>query len=235
VETPGGDTNATGVLQPTNAYETTMNNASADDPVSVVTGTTRPAGDETVTAVSDGNAGGYGYFMIPALLTREIVTVGEKITDEEAAGYFAEDGGHLTASLWASGVPTENLHISEKGYCHVCYAGVEGEKLEVRENFRDYLVYNGSSLVAIVTLSKENGHLYSTPSLGAAWLDDYSAFLNSHRGEELVYVYAGFAEIILTPSGGMYAPVPSIVPEWYMQGIEDPYHVFYHPGDVYVP
>ena len=232
----GGEANATGSAVPgTNAYETTLNAESAEDPISVVTGTTRPAGDETITAVSEGSAGGYGYFFIPALMTREIVTVGEKITDEEAAAYFAEDGGHLIASLSASGVPTENLRISDKGYCHVCYGGVEGEKLEVRENFRDYLVYNGDSLVAIVTLSKENGKLYGTPSVGAAWFDDYSAFLNSHRGEELVYVYAGFAEIILTPDGGMYAPVPSIVPEWYMQGIEDPYRVFYHPGDVYVP
>ena len=232
----GGEANATGSAVPgTNAYETTLNAESAEDPISVVTGTTRPAGDETLTAVSEGSVGGYGYFFIPALLTREIVTVGEKITDEEAAAYFAEDQGHLIASLTASGVSTENLRISDTGYCHVCYAGVEGEKLEVRENFRDYLVYNGSSLVAIVTLSKENGALYSTPSFGAAWFDDYNAFLQQHRGEELVYVYAGFAEIILTPSGGMYAPVPSIVPEWYMQGIEDPYHVFYHPGDVYVP
>lgn len=232
---PGGDTNVTGGnLQNAPEYETTANAASEDGPISVVTGTTQPSQDETGTSVPNGGDG-YGYFCIPALLTREIVTVGEKITDEEAAAYFADDRGHLIASLSSSGVPTENLRVSDKGYCHVCYAGVEGEKLEVRENFRDYLVYNGDSLVAIVTLSKENGTLYSTPSFGAAWFDDYNAFLNGHRGEELVYVYAGFAEIILTPDGGMYAPLPAIVPEWYMQGIEDPYHVFYHPGDVYVP
>ena len=165
----------------------------------------------------------------------EIVTTGEKITDEEAAAYFAERKGSLAQSLGASGVAADNIRISEKGYCHVCYSGVEGERLEVRENFRDYLVCNGETLIAIVTLYKENGKFYDTPSFGAPWFGDYAAFLRQHRGEELVYVYAGSAEIILTPDGGMYSPLAGIIPAYYMEGIKDPYHVFYHPGDVYVP
>lgn len=205
--------------------------------------TTAPAVlPETSDAPEGGNFGGpsgggeTGYFAIPLVpFNREIVTVGEKITDEEAAAYFAERKGSIAQSLSASGVAADNIRISEKGYCHVCYSGVEGERLEVRENFRDYLVYNGETLVAIITLSKENGRLYDTPAFGGPWFADYAAFLRRHRGEELVYVYAGFAEIILTPDGGMYSALSGIIPEYYMEGVQDPYHVFYHPCDVYVP
>ena len=204
--------------------------------------TTVPAVQPGTSDVPDGeNFGGpsggeTGYFNVPVLPQNlEIVTTGEKITDEEAAAYFAERKGSIAQSLGASGVAADNIRISEKGYCHACYSGLEGERLEVRENFRDYLVYNGETLVAIVTLYKENGKFYDTPSFGAPWFSDYAAFLREHRGEELVYVYAGFAEIILLPDGGMYSALSGIVPEYYMEGTEDPYHVFYHPSDVYVP
>ena len=185
----------------------------------------------------DGPVGGMtGYFCIPALpADREIVAVGEKITDEEAAAYFAGHRSSLVSSLSASGVAADDIRISEKGYGHVCYAGLEGERLEARENFRDYLVYNGDALVAIVTLYKENGQLYATPAFGAPWFAEYAAFLRAHRGEEIVYVYASGAELILTPDGGMYSALAGIVPEYYLQGVEDPYRLFYHPSAVFVP
>lgn len=192
--------------------------------------------------LSGGSCG--NYFCVPALpfdpvtgerLT-EIITTGEALTDAEAAAYFAQNGAHITTSLAASGVPADNIKISEKGYGHVSYNGVEGERLEWRQNFRDYLVYNGDELVAIVTLVKENGQIYDTPAFGAPWFSTYAQILNEHRGEELVYVYAGFAELILAPDGSAYAPVgPGIQPEIYLEGIDDPYHLFYTPGAVYVP
>ena len=201
-----------------------------------------PTGAQDSTAApdvtdGDGPSGGeIGYYSIPTLpRDREIVAVGEKITDEEAAAYFAQRRGSLAQSLGASGVAADNITISEKGYCHVCYSGSEGEKLEVRENFRDYLVYNGEALVAIVTLYKEDGKLYDTPAFGAAWFADYAAFLRQHAGEALVYVYAGFAELIITPEGGVYSPLPSVRAAAYTAGTEDPYRTFYHPGAVYVP
>lgn len=202
-------------------------------------GTTSPDGGNY-----GGPSGGVGYFAVPALpfdpttgerLT-EIVTTGEPLTDEEAAAYFAQNGAHLTTSLAASGVPTDKLRISEKGYGHVSYSGVEGERLEWRQNFRDYLVYNGDELVAIVTLVKENGQIYDTPAFGAPWFSTYAQILNEHRGEELVYVYAGIAELILAPDGSAYAPIgPGVRPEIYLEGVDDPYHLFYTPGAVYVP
>ena len=212
-------------------------------PADGVPTTAAAAPPEPAAAEDGGNFGGtnksggnVGYFNIPVLpQDRTLVTTGERITDEEAAAYFAERKSSLAQSLAASGVPASDLRFSEKGYCHVCYSGLEGERLEVRENFRDYLVYNGGSLIAIVTLYKEDGKLFDTPAFGAAWFSDYNAFLQKHRGEALVYVYAGSAEIVLTPDGGMYSALAGIVPEYYMEGIADPYRVFYHPSDVYVP
>ena len=209
---------------------------------SLVAGTTAPA-PEGPLQPDDGSYGGdtaeggaKKYFCVPILpKNREIVTAGEAITEEEAAAYFAEHKTSLASALAASGVAADDLRVSPRGYGHVGYTGAEGERLTVRQNFRDYLVYNGDTLVAIVTLVKENGQIYGTPSFGAAWFADYGDFLNGHRGEELVYVYAGSAEIILTPDGGMYSTLSGIVPEIYLEGVADPYRLFYHPGDVYVP
>ena len=186
--------------------------------------------------VDEGIRSGGMYFNIPVLPeNREIAVVGERITDGEAAAYFAENSAAIKNALSASGVPTDSMRIAEKGYSHVCYTGAQGERLEARVNFRDYPVYNGETLTAIVTLYKENGAICNTPAFGTAWFADYGAFLAAHRGEELVYVYAGNAEIVLLPDGGMYSPLSGIVPEYYMAGTDDPYALFYCPDAVYVP
>ena len=210
-------------------------NASEGSPVP----STKAGGSSTVPQPENSDEGiqsGGMYFNIPVLPeNREIAVVGERITDGEAAAYFAENGAAIKNALSASGVPTDSIRIAEKGYSHVCYTGEAGERLEARVNFRDYPVYNGETLTAIVTLYKENGTIYNTPACGAAWFADYGAFLAAHRGEELVYVYAGNAEIVLLPDGGMYSPLSGIVPEYYMAGTDDPYALFYCPDAVYVP
>lgn len=210
-------------------------NASEGSPVPSTKAGVSSAAPQPETVDEGGQSGGM-YLFIPALPeNREIAVVGERITDGEAAAYFAENSAAIKNALSASGVPTDSMRIAEKGYSHVCYTGAQGERLEARVNFRDYPVYNGETLTAIVTLYKENGTIYNTPAFGAAWFADYGAFLAAHRGEELVYVYAGNAEIVLLPDGGMYSPISGIVPEYYMAGTDDPYALFYCPDAVYVP
>ncbi|MBQ6019479.1 MAG: hypothetical protein IJL26_04785 [Clostridia bacterium] len=174
---------------------------------------------------------------IPVLpADRTIVETGERITEEEAAAYFAQNLGSLASALSASGVPADSLRVSEKGYSHVCYSGLAGERLEARVNFRDYLVYNGEELVAIVTLYKENGQLYATPAFGAAWFGTYSDFLKRHWREALVYVYAGSLEIILSPDGRVFSAVGAGGDaSRYFEGVDDPYSLFFHPAAVYIP
>lgn len=182
---------------------------------------------------------GSNFFVIWALpKDRTIVTAGEKITDSEAQKYFAQNRESILSSFSESGVSADDLRISEKGYCHVSYTGKGGEKLTVKENFRDYLVYNGENLVAIITLVKENGKISSTPMFGASWISDYGKFLNSHKGEELVFVYSGTTELVITPDNTVYAPLLSpngYDASIYFKGVEDPYETFYHSSDIYVP
>ncbi len=192
--------------------------------------TTSPQED---TTVPDGGVS--GWFCIPALPSdRKIEMTGEAITDEEAQAYFEKNGAGILGSLSASGVDSDSIRISEKGYCHVTYDGEMGKSFEVRQNYRDYLVHNGDKLVAIITLWKEDGEIYNTPSFGAKWFDDYNEYLKNHKDEELVYVYAGWFEIIVAPDNTYYNPM-GLSAERYFEGVENPYEVFYHEAAVYVP
>lgn len=230
---PSGEpaSSAASSVTSSSAHEDTSSTAAPPPDRTAVSSAARPDG---------GNYGGESGGMdvrIPALpANREIVEVGEQISDEEAAAYFAQNLGSLASSLSASGVEADSLRVSTKGYSHVCYSGVEGERLEARLNFRDYLVYNGEKLVSIVTLYKEDGKLYSTPAFGAPWFDAYDAFLRDRRGQALVYVYAGFAEIILTPDGQICSPLGGGTDaSRYFEGVDDPYSLFFHPAAMYIP
>ena len=56
---------------------------------------------------------------------------------------------------------------------------------------------------------------------------------DEHRTIDLgIYTDASMEKIFLQD---MYSALSGIIPEYYMAGTEDPYHVFYHPSDVYVP
>ncbi len=183
----------------------------------------------------DGYGGNIGGVRIPALpQDRTIQYTGEAITDEEAAAYFKENTW-LQSALGSSGVDTDGMHYADHGYCHVNYDGIEGKSLEVRRNFRDYLVWNEKGdLIAIVTLTKENGALSDTPAFGGPWFSDYNAFLRQHKGEALVFVYAGWMELVLTPDGGVYNPQGTDVSR-YLAGVENPYEIFRCDEASYTP
>ena len=179
-----------------------------------------------------GNVGGW---FIPALPdNKEISITGEAITDEEAMEYFRNNQNGIVGSLSSSGVTSDSVRISETGYCHINYNGEEDKSFEIRQNYRDYLVYNGDNLIAIITLYKENGKIFNTPSFGVRWFDDYNAYLQEHKGENLIYVYAGWLEIIIAPDNKYFNPMGYDVSQ-YLDGIEKPYEVFYHEKASYVP
>ena len=127
------------------------------------------------------------------------------------------------------------MRYADHGYCHVSYDGTEGKPFEMHRNFRDYLVWNSKGeLIAIVTLTKENGALSATPAFGGPWFADYNAFLRRHKGETLVFVYAGWVELVLTPDGGVYNPQGTDVSR-YLEGVENPYAIFQCDAASYVP
>lgn len=181
----------------------------------------------------DDQSGGNGV-NIPALpFDKSFELTGEEITDEEAQQYFKENTVRFVNELTASGVSADNLKIMPKGYCHVMYDGTEGKSFEIRQNFRDYLAYNGDKLVAIITLTKEDGKLSATPAFGGPWFDDFNAALQKYKGQELIFIYAGWMEFVITPDGSYFNPMGMEL------GLEfgdiDKYKTFYHPKAVYVP
>lgn len=153
----------------------------------------------------------------------------EKITEEEARRYLEENSASLIASLSANGVTSNDIKIADRGYSHVNY----GDNA-VNRCFRDYLVYGGDRLIAILTLVKDNGAISATPMFGAPWFDNYDAFLKAHAGEKLLYLYAEFVEIVIAPDNTCTNPMGLDVSE-YFKGIDNPYDWFYNEGAVYIP
>lgn len=187
--------------------------------------------DET-TVVEDGQS---AYFFIPALpATNEIDFVGEELTVGEARAYFAENIVSITSSLAASGVPTDDFHISESGYLHIKYTGAEGEKLTADQSWRDFPAYSGDTLVAIITLTKEDGKLYSSLAFGSPLYGKYDKFLKAHTGEKLIWVYAGPGEIALAPDGDALIPNGSQL-SWFFGGLDDPYSWFFNEDATFIP
>ena len=200
--------------------------------------TTAPPNDNSGGTYGGDGVGGWCIPAVPAVSGAKpgVRITGEKITDAEAKAYFAENTW-IVSALSSSGVPSDNLRFSDKGYCHVSYDGTEGKQLEVRQNFRDYLVYNNGKLVTIVTLTKENGKLSATPAFGGPHFDDFNAFLQKHKGEELLFVYAGWMEIVITPDGECVNPQGYDISKDY--GLNDlgvnPYSYFYCDAATYTP
>ena len=155
------------------------------------------------------------------------------ITDSEAKYYFQTYSAGLQSTLNACGVPVQNMHISEHGYSHVNVDPARNQA-EVRQNFRDYLVYDGDTLIAIVTLYKENDTIYSTPMFGSPAFEGYNEYLQNHKGESLLFLYYGMTEVILAPDGSCYNSMGLDVSSLF-ENIEHPYELYYHPDAVYEP
>lgn len=180
----------------------------------------------------------YGGFFVPlrpAYSASEKLDVsGERLTDEEAGLYLEKNKETIGSSLSSSGVAADNIRFSEKGYYHLNYNGAEGKPLELKENFRDYLVYNGNKLIAIITLIKENGKVTDSIAFGAPWFDSFNKKLIAHKGEKLIFVWAANAEIIIAPDGSYFSSVGNDVSH-YMEGLENPYEFFFTDLAVYIP
>lgn len=203
------------------------------DPTEPTTATPKDGAGSTYGG--DIQSGGWVIPVVPDVTGAKpgVKVVGEKITDAEALAYLQENTW-IGSALAASGVQTEDITYSKAGYCHVSYDGAEGKPLEVRQNFRDYLAYSGGKLIAIITVTKENGKLSATPAFGGPWFGDYDAFLRAHKGEKLLYVYAGWMEIIITPNNQYVNPQGTDVSA-YFAGVENPYEYFYHEAATYTP
>ena len=166
-------------------------------------------------------------------MSHVLITGNSSYIGRAFAAYLRENTW-IGSALAAGGVSADDITYSETGYCHVSYDGTEGKPLEVRESFRDYLAYNDGKLIAIITVTKENGKLSASPAFGGPWFGKYDAFLKGHKGEKLLYVYAGWMEIIITPDNRYVNPQGTDVSA-YFAGVENPYAYFYNEAATYTP
>ena len=129
---------------------------------------------------------------------------GEALSEEEGDAFLREHREALIGQLGAMGVSFKAPRFSENGYGHL---SLSESGAVLKQNWRDYLLYDGEQLKAVYTLMKENGILRALPTWGGDWLPDYAAFLKTHSGEELVYLYLeGGKELILLPDGRAFTP-----------------------------
>ena len=213
-------------------YESAVTSSAAEQPSTTQNCTTS-------AVLSGGNS---DLYVLPEKSAKEqLKRSGEKLTDKQAKAYFKDNLSWLQSALSASGVPAENLRVSDRGYSHVYFENFanSGKRTPpvcaIRQNFRDYPVWNGDELVAIVTLVQENGEIYATPAFGGAWFRDFGAFLNEHKGEKLLFLYfGGQTEFVLTPDGKVRNPQGmELAPDF--GSIAQPYAFFYCDEAVYVP
>jgi hypothetical protein len=156
------------------------------------------------------------------------------LTNEEGYSFLQDNLAEIKTELLAFGATVDDeLHLSANGYSHL-RTGDDGNEMAV--NVRDYLLYRDQELVCIATVVKETENLRYTLMFGAKWFDHYHAILKDHTGEELVYLYVGDVEAILTPDNQVLVPlgidltneiVPEEVPEYY--------HYFKYEQNTYVP
>ena len=161
----------------------------------------------------------------------EIVLTGTPITEEDGNEYIAQHMDLFTSMLSSFGVSTDNLRFSS-GYHHVRYEGVEGESLTIDLSFVDYLIYSNDELVAFLTLYRDinSGEILQTLGYGGPWFPEFDRFLQSHKGEDILFLYAGSLEIVLAPDGTIKNPQGLEEDEVakYFEGLDDPYTYFYH-------
>lgn len=173
-------------------------------------------------------------FCIPLVpFDKSFKLTGETITEEEAEKYLNENKKRIISSLASDRVSVDSIRFSD-GYRYVSYTGAEGESFKINQSNIDYLVYNGDKLVAIVTLMKYNGELSDSIAYGARWFEGYNKFLQSHKDEKLVNVWALNCHIIVAPDNTCFNPMGVDV-SGYVEGIENPYELFYHEYAIYVP
>ena len=121
------------------------------------------------------------------------------LTDEEGYVYLRENEASIKNSLTASGVPVNDMRISEHGYRHInCDDTLEYYFINL--GFREYIIHDGEKPVSTVTVTKDpDGFISCSVSFGA---DEYYRALDDlikhNKGGKMIFLYVGSLEIILT-------------------------------------
>ena len=182
------------------------------------------------TEATDGNStcGGLGEINVDNVCIH-IDGVDYWVTDEIGYDFLSENYESIKTLLIESGVSADNLLISEHGYSHL-----NTDDNTIAVNYRDYLAYNDGELISIITVINDENGLWYSPAFGGPWFAQYNSFLNEHSGEELVYLYVGIPEVVITPDNELFytssgQPYGDVV-----DGV-DYYAIFNQGSNTYIP
>ena len=160
----------------------------------------RPGETPDTTIVTPPDSAGCGGTPSAVPSGLPIVRTGTEHAVDDAAGraHLVEMLPGLRATLAASGVPTASLTVSAHGYSHLKVTETEAV---LAVDFRDYLLWDGDALAAIVTVTGEADGMHVYLAFGGAAFADYAALLHRYAGQELAMLYLGELEAVLTPDG----------------------------------
>ncbi|MBQ9804961.1 MAG: hypothetical protein IJW49_00405 [Clostridia bacterium] len=190
---------------------------------------TIPSDSPTTVSPSDEAGGVNGKINV----RDEIHITGEAyaISDEEGARYLESALQGITNDLTASGVCVSHLEIKKTGYSHV-RTGDDGNSIAL--DWRDYLAYDGDTLVGIVHVTKDETGMKHFLSFGGEWFSHYALLLETYRAQELVYLYIGDVEAFITPDNQVISPSQTDVSST-VEADRAYYEYFKTQYNVYVP
>ena len=184
------------------------------------------------------NAFGIGFSMAGGLngkinVSDDITVTGEKyaVSDSEAFAHINAHKNSIINDLNACGVNVSDIEIKEKGYSHI-RTGDDGNSIAL--NWRDYLLYSGEDIVAILSVTKEENGIKHHISFGGEWFSYYADLLEKYEGNELVFLYIGDVEAFVTPDNMVCTLLGTDISEAVEENVNY-YDYFKTEYNVYVP
>lgn len=174
-------------------------------------------------------------------VTSEIVLTGTEyeLSLSEAVSYLESAKAGIINELTASGVHTGDFHFSPWGVS-ILRSGNKGNTMAV--DWKQFLAYDGEKLIAIIDLCKDGSGVHHYVAFGGPWFESYDAMLKAHAGEELVMIYVGDVQAVVTPDNEVLSIVAVVEGTdsdgHFRESIEegkDYYHYFKREQNTFIP
>ncbi len=130
------------------------------------------------------------------------MTEGYRISDDEIRDYVENHKYDMIGAIAAEYGDFESEYkIFVKGYRHINLGSVNTLKM----NFVDLPIMRGDKIIALATLYEYKGELRNDLSLRGVGIDEIGDIFNENPDDELVFLYYGMREIVVTPSNRIYS------------------------------
>jgi len=130
------------------------------------------------------------------------ITEGYRISDDEIKNYVETHKYDMIGAIAAEYGDFESEYkIFVKGYRHINLGSVNTLKM----NFVDLPIMRGDKIIALATLYEYEGELRNDLSVRGVGIDEIGDIFNENPDDELVFLYYGMREIVVTPSNRIYS------------------------------